>query len=93
MIIYVCCFLVPAVPNLVWRCFFVPELYWSNMDRSPGVVVQVEILERLVIKGQPYACEPLERLHLYNFSRGRVHVGPIEIWYEKAAPNQVWHDE
>ena len=46
---------------------------------------------RLVIDGQPYNHQPLEKLDLYNFSRGRVHVGPIEIWYEKAAPNQVWH--
>ncbi len=56
----------------------------------------VSVNGRLVIEGRPCTCEPLERLHLYNFSRGRVHVGPIEIWYEKTASTQFrnpfWHD-
>ena len=53
--------------------------------------LDISVNGRLVIEGRPYNHLPLEKLDLYNFSRGRVHVGPIEIWYEKAAPNQVWH--
>ena len=45
---------------------------------------------RLVIEGRPFNHQPREKLDLYNLTRGRVHVGPIELWYEKAAPNQVW---
>ena len=52
--------------------------------------VDFSVNGRLVIEGQPFRCEALEKLQLYNFSRGEVHIGPIEIWYEKAAPNQVW---
>ena len=53
--------------------------------------VDISVNGRLVIEGRPYHHQPLENLHLYNYSRGTVHVGPIELWYEKAAPNQVWH--
>ena len=55
--------------------------------------VDISVNGRLVIEGRPFACRPFEKLQLYNFSRGTSHIGPIEIWYEKAAPNQVWHDE
>ena len=41
-----------AVPNLVRRGFFVPDLNWSNMDPSPGKVVQVELLERALVRIQ-----------------------------------------
>ena len=53
--------------------------------------VDISVNGRLVIEGQSFACRPFERLHLYNFSRGTSHIGPIEVWYEKAAPNQAWH--
>ena len=52
--------------------------------------VDFSVNGRLVIEGQPFRCEKLEKLQLYNFSRGTVHIGPIEVCYEKAAPNQVW---
>ena len=55
--------------------------------------VDISVNGRLVIEGRPFACRPFEKLQIYNFSRGTSHIGPIEIWYEKAAPNQVWHDE
>ena len=50
----------------------------------------VSVNGRLVIGGLPFNHQPLEKLDLYNLTRGRVHVGPIEVWYEEAAPNQVW---
>ena len=50
----------------------------------------VSVNGQLVIEGLPFRDEPLEKLQLYNYSRGTVHVGPIELWYEKAAPDQVW---
>ena len=53
--------------------------------------VDISVNGRLVIEGQSFACRPFEKLHLYNFSRGTSHIGPIEVWYEKAAPNQAWH--
>ena len=53
--------------------------------------VDFSVNGRLVMEGQPFRCEVLKKLQLYNFSRGTSHIGPIEIWYEKAAPNQVWH--
>ena len=50
--------LLTAVPNLIRRSFFVPDLNWSNMDPSPGKVVQVELLERQVIIGPPFNDRP-----------------------------------
>ena len=52
--------------------------------------LDISVNGRLVIEGRPFNHQPLEKLDLYNLTRGRVHVGPIELWYEKAAPNQVW---
>ena len=52
--------------------------------------LDITVNGRLVIGGLPFHHQPLEKLELYNLTRGRVHVGPIEIWYEKAAPNQDW---
>ena len=52
--------------------------------------LDISVNGRLVIGGLPFNHQPLEKLDLYNLTRGRVHVGPIEVWYEKAAPNQVW---
>ena len=55
--------------------------------------LDISVNGRLVIEGRSFACRPFEKLQLYNFSRGTSHIGPIEIWYEKAAPNQAWHNE
>ena len=52
--------------------------------------LDISVNGRLVIGGLPFNHQPLEKLDLYNLTRGRVHVGPIEVWYEEAAPNQVW---
>ena len=38
----------------------------------------------------PVVYNPLSSIHLYNFSPGIARIGDIEIWYKKAAPNQVW---
>ena len=40
--------------------------------------------------GLPVMFNPLSSIHLYNYSRGRARIGEIEIWSERAAPNQVW---
>ena len=55
--------------------------------------VDISVNGRLVIEGRSFACRPFEKLQLYNFSRGTSHIGPIEVLYEKAAPNQAWHQE
>ena len=52
--------------------------------------VDVSVNGRPVIEDREFTCEPLEKFDVYNFSKGTVQYGPIEVWYEKAAPNQVW---
>ena len=73
----------PHTPYTIEACFRLPSVT-SAVGR-----LDVSVNGRLVIEGQPFLHQRLEKLDLYNFSRGRVHVGPIEIWYEKAAPNQL----
>ena len=40
--------------------------------------------------GLPVMFNPLSSIHLYNWSPGISQIGRIEIWSEKAAPNQTW---
>ena len=47
-----------------------------NGQRVPGLVSIV--------------YNPLSSIKLYNWSRGTSQIGEIDVWYEKAAPNQVW---
>ena len=40
--------------------------------------------------GLPVMFNPLSSIHLYNWSPGISQIGCIEIWSERAAPNQNW---
>ena len=40
--------------------------------------------------GLPVMFNPLSSIHLYNWSPGISQIGRIEIWSERAAPNQNW---
>ena len=40
--------------------------------------------------GLPVMFNPLSSIHLYNWSPGISQIGRIEIWSERAAPNQTW---
>ena len=47
-----------------------------NGQRVPGLVSIV--------------YNPLSSIKLYNWSRGTSQIGEIDVWYEKATPNQAW---
>ena len=55
-------------------------------------VGKVDILVNglLVARDMEFFYRPLSSLHLYNYSTSTSKIGEIEVWYEKAAPNQVW---
>ena len=55
--------------------------------------VDISVDGETAVRGLPVVYNPLSSIHLYNFSRGRTRIGGIEIWSEKAAPNQVWQDD
>ena len=52
--------------------------------------VDISVNGQTVARGLPVVFNPLSSIHLYNYSRGRARIGEIEIWSERAAPNQVW---
>ena len=43
-----------------------------------------------VVQGLAFRHRPLTSLHLYNYTNGSSRFGDLEVWYERAAPNQVW---
>ena len=55
-------------------------------------VGKVDILVNglLVARDMEFFYRPLSSLHLYNYSTSTSKIGEVEVWYEKAAPNQVW---
>ena len=61
----------------VTSCFGTVDIS-VNGQRVPGLVSIV--------------YNPLSSIKLYNWSRGTSQIGEIDVWYEKAAPNQVWED-
>ena len=55
--------------------------------------VDISVDGETVVQGLPVAYNPLSSIHLYNYSPGIARIGDIEIWSEKAAPNQVWKSD
>ena len=54
--------------------------------------VDISVNGQTVAQGLPVEYSPLRSIQLYNWSRGTSQIGEIDVWYEKAAPNQVWVD-
>jgi hypothetical protein len=52
--------------------------------------VDISVNGLLVARDMEFFYRPLSTLHLYNYSTSTSKIGEIEVWYEKAAPNQVW---
>ena len=54
--------------------------------------VEISVNGQTVAQGLPVVYNPLSSIQLYNWSQGISQIGEIDVWYEKAAPNQVWED-
>ena len=54
--------------------------------------VDIAVSGQTVVQGLRVAYNPLSSIQLYNWSPGIARIGGIEIWSEKAAPDQVWKD-
>ena len=54
--------------------------------------VDISVNGQTVAEGIPVVYNPLASIQLYNWSQGISQIGEIDVWYEKAAPNQVWED-
>ena len=55
--------------------------------------VDISVDGQTVVQGLRVVYNPLSSIHLYNIGNGTARIGGIEIWSEKAAPDQVWERE
>ena len=55
--------------------------------------VDISVNGQTVAEGIPIVYSPLRSIALYNFGPGVSMIGGIEIWSERAAPNQVWKSD
>ena len=52
--------------------------------------VDISVDGQTAVQGLRVAYSPLSSIQLYNWSDGIARIGGIEIWSEKATPDQVW---
>ena len=55
--------------------------------------VDISVNGQMVAEGISIVYSPLRSIALYNFGPGVSMIGGIEIWSERAAPNQVWKSD
>ena len=55
--------------------------------------VDISVDGQTVAQGLRVVYNPLSSIHLYNIGNQTARIGGIEIWSEKAAPDQVWERE
>ena len=55
--------------------------------------VDISVDGQTVVQGLRVVYNPLSSIQLYNTGNGTARIGGIEIWSEKAAPDQVWERE
>ena len=55
--------------------------------------VDISVNGQTVAEGISIVYSPLRSIALYNFGPGVSMIGGIEIWSERAAPNQVWKSD
>ena len=68
------------------------ECKWYTVDARihRDSTVDVSVDGQTILQGVAFKHRPLSWLHLYNYSGGISRIGELEVWYERAAPNQVW---
>ena len=55
--------------------------------------VDISVNGQMVAEGISIVYSPLRSIALYNFGPGVSMIGGIEIWSERAAPNQAWKSD
>ena len=73
--------------------YYVDATFQLESVNSCFGTVDIAVSGQTVVQGLRVAYNPLSSIQLYNWSPGIARVGGIEIWSEKAAPDQVWERE
>ena len=65
---------------------------WYDIDAifHRDSTFDISVDGQTVVQGLVFRHRPLTSLHLYNYTDGCSSFGELEVWYERAAPNQVW---
>ena len=72
---------------------YVVEAVFRHESTSCLGTVGVSVNGQTVAEGISIVYSPLRSIALYNFGPGVSMIGGIEIWSERAAPNQVWKSD
>ena len=70
--------------------YYVDATFQHASVNSCFGTVDISVDGRTVVQGLRVAYSPLSSIQLYNWSPGIARIGGIEIWSEKATPDQVW---
>ena len=73
--------------------YYVDATFQHESVNSCFGTVDIAVSGQTVVQGLRVAYNPLSSIQLYNWSPGIARIGGIEIWSEKAAPDQVWERE
>ena len=58
---------------------------------SGRCAADVSVNGQRVPLAMPLVVRPLSSIHLYNLDSGTSLIGKIDIWYERARPDQSWN--
>jgi hypothetical protein len=72
---------------------YVVEAVFRHESTSCFGTVDISVNGQTVAEGISIVYSPLSSIQLYNFGPGKSMIGGIEIWSERAAPNQVWKSD
>ena len=78
-----------ATPNTQYT---VDVIFRYQSVTSGRCAVDVSVNGQRVPLAMPLEVRPLSSIHLFNLNSGTSRIGNIDIWYERARPNQSWNE-
>ena len=78
-----------ATPNTKYT---VDVIFRHESVTSGRCAVDVSVNGRRVIQDMTVEVRPLSSIQLYNITAGTSRIGNIDIWYERARPDQSWNE-
>ena len=78
-----------ATPNTKYT---VDVIFRYESVTSGRYAADVSVNGQRVPLAMPLVVRPLSSIHLYNHASGTSRIGNIDIWYERATPDQSWNE-
>ncbi len=77
-----------AMPNTKYTV----DVIFRHESVTSGVCVVDISVNGQGAEEMPVEVRPLSSIHLYNLHAGTSRIGNIDIWYERARPDQSWNE-